>query len=223
MSFGHIMRFPAGELTIELAPLSKSGMEAFVTDGGMQYRSVTMFLNSRMAPVVEDEMEWYDKVRTDPTTVLWGIYDISGGERVLIGSSGLHGIDGDHVRQATSGILIFRKDYWGKGIASAAHRARTLYAFEQLGLHRIKSAVVIGNEASYKALWGIGYETVCIERNTVFVDGRLRHQRNLELLNPSAAAWRLWWGSDKPTTRARKARERTLLALDQARSAVQLL
>lgn len=222
MAFGRIMRVNAGDIKLELAPLVREDMPQYVTAGGMQYHSVTQYLNQHPAPTEADEYDWFDKERADKASVTWGIYDISDDHRILIGSTSLGTIEGTIIRQATSGILIFRKDYWGKGIASAAHLARTKYAFEQLGLHRIKSAVIIGNDASYKALHRVGYEQVYVERNTVFVNGKLRHQRNLELLNPNNPFWSTWWGTDKPTDKARAARQRTRDALEKASNLVTL-
>jgi RimJ/RimL family protein N-acetyltransferase len=125
--------------------------------------------------------------------------------------------------QATSGIIIVDSDYWGKGIASAAHKARTWYAFRQLGLVRIKSAVRNGNEGSLKALERSGYGHVYTERNTSFVDGAYRHQYNLECLNPDDWAWRLWWGDDRPTRKAIDARKVTEEVLRWAEKNVDLL
>ena len=118
--------------------------------------------------------------------------------------------------------MIFRQDYWRKGIASAIHQARTWYAFEHMGLHRVMSAVIHGNIASRKALEKSGYSLVYVERNTAFVDGGMHHQDNLAALNPRETFWMQWWQGDHPTKRCIAARERTQSAIDWAKQHVKL-
>lgn len=223
MSFGCIMELPVDSLRIRLAPLTRESMGEFVRSGGMQHHGVTRYMGRRFAPTLEDEDEWYDNARQDQNRILWGIWDATeSGSPVLLGSTGLNGIEYEPFKQAVSGVVIFRTDYWRKGIASRIHRARTWYAFHQLGLYRIKSAVIIGNDASYRALWNAGYETVGVERNTQFVDGKYRHQRNLECLNPNDPFWSHWWGDDTPNPETLEARERTLQAMEWAQQHVKL-
>jgi len=221
MAFGPIMQLKVGELSIELSPIAKADMGEFIAPG-MQQASITKYLNRHVAPVLEDEFEWFDRERASKDSLVWGIYVIDGKKRILIGNTGVHDISVDHTIQSVSGSMIFRKEYWGKGIASAIHQARTWYLFEHLGHTRVKSAVVAGNIASRKALEKSGYTLVYTERNTTFVDGKLRHQDNLECLNPSETTWRLWWGDDQPTVSALEARKRALEAMSWAADHVHL-
>jgi len=221
MSFGSIMRFKVGELSIELAPLSKETMGEFVSPG-MQQFEVRKYTNSHNALVLEDELSWFDKVRTDKTSLTWGIWLIEGDKRTIIGVSSLSDIKVEHIHQATSGSLIFRKEYWGRGIASAAHKARTWYAFQHMGLHRIMSAVIQGNEGSLKALTRSGYTKVYTERNEKFIDGQLRHLDCLECLNPNEPFWAQWWHGDRPTKVNLTARTLTRETLDWAEQNVEL-
>ena len=220
MSFGPIIRFTVSDIKIELAPLTKQSVQEFIVDGGLQTHSVHRYLTTT-AQVAEDEDEWFEKTRVDKASITWGIWDISDG-RKLIGSSALHGIGGETILQATSGSLIFRPEYWGKGIASAAHKARTWYGFNQLGLTRIKSGVLDGNVGSWKALERSGYTLVYIERNEKFVDGRYVDQLCLECINPDPIRWTLWWGTRRPTRKALEARKRTRNALSWAEDHVSL-
>lgn len=224
MAFGPIMRFKVGELQIELAPLTKEVMSEFVSPG-MQQASITRYLARHNAPVFEDELEWFEKTRANKDNLVWGIWIIDGDKRTLIGNSGLEDINVNHgkMHQATSGSMIFRKEYWGKGIASAAHKARTWYAFHELGLHRIMSAVIQGNEGSLKALMRSGYTLVYVERNTVFANGKIRHQNNLECVNPNDPFWSQWWNGEKPTVEALAARRLTRKALAWAEEHVELV
>ncbi len=216
MAFGPIMQFKVGELDIELAPLTRDSMSEFVNldhGGGMQRHQVTRYLGRRQAPTVEDEHEWFDRTRATKDNLVWGIWVVEEGSRTLIGNSALNGIGEDghtgFIRQATSGSMIFRPEYWGKGIASAAHKARTWYAFEHLGLHRIKSAVIRGNGGSSKALGRSGYTLVYTERNETYSDGQLRHLDCFECLNPLDLFWQQWWHGDRPPAKSLQARQLT--------------
>lgn len=228
MAFGQIMRFAAGELNCELAPLTRESMAGFVNlehGGGMQQHSITRYMGTGLAPALEDEYEWYDRVRQDKTSLLWGIWIVENGNRTLIGTTGFNGIGSEGstlIRQATTGSMIFRQDYWGRGIASQAHKTRTWYGFQHLGLHRIRSAAIQDNVASRKALENSGYQLVYTERNFKYVDGRLRHLDCLACLNPLEHFWRQWWHDDRPPSRARQARQTTRQVMDWAEDNVEL-
>lgn len=223
MALGPIMKLKTDAgLELELAPFSREEALKFVD--GFARHTVTQYLSHGVAQSKETEEEWYDKMVRDKESRVWGIWVIDGDKRTLIGSSALtHISTGKHIRQAVSGSMIFDTSYWGKGIASACHKARTLFAFSQLGLHRIKSAVLQSNIASRKALEKSGYTLVYTERNELFVNGKLVHEDCLECLNPNDWAWRLWWGEDRPTRKSLEARTRTVAALEWAEKNVELL
>lgn len=218
------MRFTVGGLQIELSALTKEVMGEFIAPG-MNQASVNRFLARHVSHTIEDEVEHYDKVRSDTTCLSWGIWLIEGGKRTLIGTTAFHDIFTNQalMYQATSGSLIFRKEYWGKGIASAAHKARTWYGFQHMGLHRIMSAVVQGNIGSRTALSRSGYTLVYVERNTVFVEGAPRHQDNLECLNPNDPFWSQWWRGERPTKRSLEARQLTHDVMRWAEENVELV
>ncbi len=220
MAFGPRMRMTVGELEIELAPYAKEDMAGFVD--GMSRLRITQYLGRQTAPTIEEEYEWYDKMRTNKARLNWGIWVIEGKTRTLIGDTTLEDITQKHTHQATSGSVIFRDEYWGKGIASAIHKARTWYAFRHLGLHRVMSAVIHGNVASRKALEKSGYQLVYVEHNTVFVDGTLHHQDNLECLNPLDSFWRQWWHDRVPKKHDRDSRQCTRDAMAWADEHVKL-
>ncbi len=221
MAFGPIMtvRTDTG-LRLELAPFTREEVVQFAD--GLSRKSVTRFLSSSAAAqTAETEQAWYDQMIGDKTRLVWGIWVI-GDERKLIGSFDFKNIDREILAQATNGILIVDKSYWGKGVATAVHKTSLAYAFKQLGIVRVKSAVFQGNSGSLKAMEKSGFTVVYTERNTHFRDGSPRHQDNLECLNPDDWAWRLWWGDDRPTRRAVEARAKTLDALQWAEASVEL-
>lgn len=221
MAFGHIIKLKTDTgLQLELAPFTRDEVVQFAER--FSRLSITKFLNSMNAQTAETEQSWYDKMIVDQTRLVWGIWACDG-ERTLIGSFDFKDISRAVLAQATNGIVIFDTAYWGKGVATAVHKASFLYGFKHLGLVRIKSAVMHGNGASLRAMEKVGFTVVYTERNTNFRDGAPRHQDNLECLNPDDWAWRLWWGDDRPTRKAVEARARTLEALAWAEKNVELL
>lgn len=233
MAFGPIMQLTVGKLRIELAPMTKEAMSEFVNyahGGGLQRYSVTRYLGMGFAPVAEDELDWFEKTRTAKDSLIWGIWLIEGdGEeqtRTLIGNSALTDIGrGGHtslIRQATSASVIFRPELHGKGIGSAAHKARTWYAFQHLGLHRIKSAVIQANGGSRTALERSGYVFTHTKRNEAYIDGSFHHLDFLECLNPINMFWSQWWHGDPPPETSLEARKLTRRVMNWATKNVTL-
>ena len=213
-------------LRVLLAPHTKEAMPAFVQHGGMQHYSVTRYLASnRTVPVLEDEMDWFEKTRADKESVVWGVWVEEDNRPKLIGGISLmsleHGPSG--LVQATDGIVLFDQAYWRKGIASAIQKAVMWYAFTEMGIGRIKAAVIRGNAGSLKALNSAGYSLVYVERNTAYVAGKLRHQDNLECLNPLEPFWSTWWGGEAPGDEAVEARKVTETAFMWAEKHVHIL
>ncbi|MFS8118266.1 MAG: GNAT family N-acetyltransferase, partial [Microcoleus sp.] len=141
MAFGPIMTIQ-GLPYVSLRPIDHEDIGEFVRDGAMQSGRVKQFLDSQFAQVFRDEEEWYEKVRTDHTQLVWGIY----AEENLIGTTGFEGIGDQHFhpyfKGAISGGMIFRPDHWDLGIMGTCHKARTWYGLTQaIGLQRIISGV----------------------------------------------------------------------------------
>lgn len=220
MAFGPRMKLKVGELDIELAPLTREAMCEFVE--GMQQYDVTRYLSRQGAPTLEDEYEWYDKIRAEKDSFSWGIWVVKPDRRILIGTTALLRISRGYIHEATSGSMIFRKEYWKRGIASHIHKARTWYAFQHLGLHKINSEVIQGNDGSRKALEKSGYVLAYVRRNAEFVDGSLRHVDTLECINPIDSFWTQWWHDGPPTDESAAAQVRTKETMDWAQQHVKL-
>lgn len=221
---GQPMRVKVSQsLTVDLAPFTKDDVQSLIKDGGIQLHSVTRYTNTRQAFTIEDEQDWYDSVRSRKNGINWGIWITEKDEPRLIGSSSLHGIEEFPFRQATTGSSIVDKAYWGKGIASAIHKARTWYAFTQLDFAKLNSEVVQANIGSRKALEKSGYFHSHVLRNAHFVDGEYHHLDVIECLNPEESRWLRWWGRDEPSPEAVAARAVTRDALRWAEENVKLL
>jgi RimJ/RimL family protein N-acetyltransferase len=102
-----------------------------------------------------------------PNDVTWAI-EASGR---LVGGTGIHQIDWIS-RHGTTGIIIGDKSAWGKGFASETMVLRTAYAFRELNLHKLNSAFLEGNEASWKAMQKAGYRQVGRRLEQSWRDGR---------------------------------------------------
>lgn len=211
-------------LTVDLAPFTKDQAQQLIAgDGGIQLHSVTRYMSTRQAFTAEDEASWYDTIRQRKDGITWGIWVMEGDERRLIGNSSFINIKEFPIRQATTASSIIDKSYWGRGIASAIHRARTWYGFSQLDLDRIDSEVVQANIGSRRALEKSGYYVTHTERNRHFADSKLHHIDTLECLSPREDKWSRWWGEDTPSTEATAARIVTSKALQWAEQNVTLL
>ncbi len=127
---------------------------------------IHMYTKGLFAQTLKNELEWDDKNRKDPDGCVWAIQPEE--SDVAIGVTSLHHIN-DRENSCSSGTIIWRQDWWGKGVASAAHLGRTLFAADYLNRYTIRSSVRIANQASHRALLRVGYtvwgtEPVCILR-----------------------------------------------------------
>jgi ribosomal-protein-alanine N-acetyltransferase len=68
------------------------------------------------------------------------------------------------------------RPFWGRGIATEAVRAATLYAFDQLGMHRVFAVPFGRNPASTRVLEKAGYVREGILRRSAVKDGKLIDQ-----------------------------------------------
>jgi RimJ/RimL family protein N-acetyltransferase len=209
-------------LQLELGPFSRDNCLAFVE--GMQKFSTLRYLSMlEGAQTDETEQAWYDGVIKEQNSLIWGIWVIENNQRTLVGNIALREVAPGRTSQASNGIVVTDDAYWGKGIASAAHKALVFYAFRQYGLVRIKSAVMQPNVGSWRAMEKCGYTLVYTERNQRLLNGQSIHMDNLECLNPDDWAWRLWWGNDRPSRKSVEARVRTMGVLEWAEKNVELL
>jgi RimJ/RimL family protein N-acetyltransferase len=132
---------------------------------------LTRYLVYRFPFTVKQEEEWLEAVAKDEHRVIWAIVLKTTGK--LIGNTGLEKISWRN-RHAESGTLIGERDEWGKGYATEAMRLRTRYAFRELGLEKVFTHVIDGNEASRRALERVGYRQCGVWRRHVLVDGEWR-------------------------------------------------
>jgi RimJ/RimL family protein N-acetyltransferase len=112
---------------------------------------------------------------------------IEGASTRPIGNCGLHEIcPKDH--NATFGIVIGEKDYWGKGYGTEAARLVINYGFQQLNLHRVSSSAFAFNERSIKFHKKIGFREEGRLRQAMFKNGQYHDEVQFGILREE---WRV--------------------------------
>jgi RimJ/RimL family protein N-acetyltransferase len=89
----------------------------------------------------------------------------------LIGLIGLFANFQSH-RDASMGIQIGERAYWGKGYGTDALRVLLRYAFAELNLYRVSLSVLEGNERAMRSYEKCGFRYEGCERQAWSYDGR---------------------------------------------------
>jgi RimJ/RimL family protein N-acetyltransferase len=150
--FGINLRVKTERIAVDLRPACREDMRELVKH--FSSMRVHLYTNGLFAQTLENEEEWYEKVRKSEDHCTWLIQPE--GYDKPIGTTGFHNIN-TRENSCTSGIIIWDADWWGKGVASAAHLGRTLFAADYLNRLVIRSCVRTENEASRRALQRVGY------------------------------------------------------------------
>lgn len=177
--FGPRIEIEEGGLSLVLKPGTITDVPQMAK--GFSDMLVIKYLTTTHGVTEDTEKEWMDKVARDSTKLLWFIYlkDTD----FAIGSTGLHNIN-NHNNSCVSGFCLWDKSYWGKGIASLAHVARTWFAGTQLNRFTITSEVLEPNAGSYKALEKVGYIRTGFQPGEKFVDGHFVGKYAYTWMNP---------------------------------------
>jgi [ribosomal protein S5]-alanine N-acetyltransferase len=150
---------------VTLAPIGLEHLENFCR--WFADPEVTRFLTRDTPPTLTEEEAWFERASQSKQDVIWGLFV----QDEHVGSIGISQIDWRN-RRALTGIVIGDRKRWGRGVAGDAMRLRTVYAFEELGLEKLVTQVVEGNNASRRALERVGYQTVGIYRRHEYRQGR---------------------------------------------------
>lgn len=177
--FGMRMIIDNPDLFVELRPFKKEDLELVAE--GFQSMQVLMYTKQLFAQTLENEQEWYERMRLSKDDVVWAI--VPDGKDKPVGVTALHNIN-NFAGSCTSGIIIWDINSWGKGIARNSHLARTLFAADFLNRSTIRTKVIVDNNASLKALQGVGYIVTGLEPKTAFRQGQFLNSHNLIWLNP---------------------------------------
>lgn len=164
------LAFLIGE-KLYLRPLEES-------DIGEEYRSwlnnreVTRYLETGRFPVTSSDLRKYlERFQNSTTDVIFAIIAREAGQH--IGNVTLNRINWIH-RTADTGLMIGRKEFWGKGYAFEAWSLTLDYAFEHLGLRKIIAGAVVDNLASIHVLKKLGFKVEGTLRQEFLLDGEYR-------------------------------------------------
>lgn len=163
---------------VNLRPLTQS-------DIGQDYLSwlndfeVTRYLLGVQHPSSETDIKKYlERFAGSHNDLAFAIIDRQ--SDLHIGNVTLNHISWVH-RTADTGLMIGRKEFWGKGLAFGAWSLIIEYAFQQLGLRKIIAGVIDGNVASLRTLEKLGFKIEGTLRQEVLVDGEHRDVYRLGL------------------------------------------
>ena len=131
--------------SIRLRPLSVTDIDSIML--WINDQEINKFI-ARVLPLSKEaELDWLNSLTGSKTDIVFGIYHVEDENETLIGTCGLHHIDWIN-RNATLGIAIGIKSYWGKKCGMRALSLLIQYAFDQLNLHRLSSSAFDENERS---------------------------------------------------------------------------
>lgn len=135
----------------------------------MNDSSINRYLESRFTNHTVDSLkEFVERKSSDPDYAFYAIVLKDGG--IHIGNIKLGPIDPHH-KLADIGILIGRKDCWGKGYATEAIKLLSDYAFGVLGLHKITAGCYEPNKGSLKAFTKAGFLIEGVRKSHCLCDG----------------------------------------------------
>ncbi len=133
---------------------------------------VLQYLSRVWPHSVEDEEEWFQKVRQRPIWERPFAIDVREGKGwKLIGNMGLNRIDWIN-RSAILGIAIGEKDYWDRGYGTEAVQAMLALAFDILNLNRVELEVFDFNVRARKSYEKAGFRLEGRRRQVRYLSGR---------------------------------------------------
>jgi RimJ/RimL family protein N-acetyltransferase len=140
--------------------------------GWLNDPEVTRYLESGKYPTTLAELRAFvQRFAESRDHLLFAIVDRASDAHV--GNVTLNHINRIH-RTADTGLMLGRKDFWGKGYAREAWALVIDYAFHRLNLRKVVAGVVAGNTASLATLRGLGFQVEGTLRGEIYVDGGYR-------------------------------------------------
>lgn len=128
---------------------------------------VRIFLGRYLPMSLADEKKWIESLVQNKQHIVF-VIEVDG---QAIGTMGLHNINWRD-RTATTGTMIGGKQHQSKGYGTDAKMVLLQYAFDELGLRKIKSEVLVTNERSRRCLERCGYKIEGTHPGEVFKNGK---------------------------------------------------
>lgn len=122
---------------------------------GLSNPEITKYYDVHFSTLEEtkEQMQWYQKLKTEGTGVWWGIYDKK--DQQFCGAGGFNNWEKQH-KKAEIGLWLL-KEYWGKGILKEIMPKLFEIGFTELNLNRIEGYVVSENTKCKSALEKINF------------------------------------------------------------------
>jgi RimJ/RimL family protein N-acetyltransferase len=141
---------------------------------------VTRYLETGYFPSSPETIRKYLERFEDSTTdLIFAIVDTTTDQH--IGNVTLNRINWIN-RTADTGLIIGKKEFWGKGYAFEAWSLVLEYAFQRLGLRKMIAGAVVDNTASISILKKLGFKIEGTFRQEFLVDGEYKDGMRLGLL-----------------------------------------
>lgn len=143
------------------------GYEAWMNDP-----LVLRYLEARAESHTHDSLLSYvEAMRSSDTSWLFGIFLRQGGDH--IGNAKLGPFSRLH-NTATLGLVLGRRDHWGRGYATEAIRAVVSWAFDELELDKVTAGAYAANTGSVRAFQRAGFAIEGIQRQQARLDDGTR-------------------------------------------------
>ena len=148
---------------------------------------VTRYLDTGRFPTSRDAlMQYVERANAAPHNLVFAIVDRA--TDLHVGNVALNNItwvDGT----MDTGLLLGRKEFWGKGYAFEAWSLVIEYAFDRLNLRKILAGVIAGNRASLAVLGRLGFQVEGTLRAQRFVDGAFHDVVRLGMFRHEFYKW----------------------------------
>jgi [ribosomal protein S5]-alanine N-acetyltransferase len=116
---------------------------------------VVQFTESRFVRHTHQSIcEFVEECRVNPAVLLLGIFDNA--TKLHVGNIKLGPVEWHHLL-GDIGIIVGRKQFWGRGIASQAIVLVRDFAFARVGLHKLTAGCYANNAGSAKAFAKAGF------------------------------------------------------------------
>ncbi|TSC97407.1 MAG: N-acetyltransferase GCN5 [Candidatus Berkelbacteria bacterium Licking1014_2] len=118
----------------------------------------------------ETELDWYKRITASKSDIIWSIMLQEGSNKHHVGQTGIRSIDWINGTGDTGTTID--PQWWNKGIATIAMKARGKFAFGQLRLSALYTEICPENVHSIRAAETAGYEKYGIKPYFIFRDGQ---------------------------------------------------
>jgi len=151
---------------IILRPLQKADLENRVRWFNDPQVRQTLVVSEHFE--LEKTVRWFERLQSDQSRTEFAIETPDG---VVIGVTGLLGIEKEH-GLAECYCVIGNKDYWGRKLGTEIHSVLIQWAFEKLGLYKIRADIRTNNSAIFRVVEKLGFKIEGTLRQEKVVDGR---------------------------------------------------